>query len=142
MTEKLIPTGPAEVTRNQDGQVVISIPINLKRRGGRKVIVAPPNTPQTPVPRSPADNPFIQALLRAHRWQRMLDGGKFRFLSDIAAREKLDTSYVSRIFNLTVLAPEIVEAILDDTLPEHITLFDLAVDPPRLWSEQRAKVGI
>lgn len=44
--------------------------------------------------------------------------------------------------NLTVLAPEIVAAILDDALPNHITLFDLAVDPPALWEEQRGRVGL
>lgn len=47
---------------------------------------------------------------------------------------------VSRMVNLTALAPDIVAAILDDTLPNHITLFDLAVDPPALWDEQRARV--
>jgi hypothetical protein len=39
--------------------------------------------------------------------------------------------------NLTVLAPNIVEAILDDTLPDHLTLFDIAVDPAMLWEGQR-----
>ncbi|MBE0507625.1 MAG: hypothetical protein IBX50_13090 [Marinospirillum sp.] len=48
-------------------------------------------------------------------------------------------SYISRMVNLTTLAPDIVEAILDDQLPPNITLFDLAVDPPRLWSEQRER---
>ena len=36
----------------------------------------------------------------------------------------------------------IVVAILDDTLPNYVTLFDLAVDPPRLWKEQRALSGL
>jgi hypothetical protein len=43
--------------------------------------------------------------------------------------------------NLTTLAPDIVAAILDDTLPNHITQCDLAVDPPTLWDEQRARVN-
>jgi hypothetical protein len=42
--------------------------------------------------------------------------------------------------NLTTLAPDIVAAILDDALPNHVTLFDLAVDPPALWEEQRGRV--
>jgi len=49
----------------------------------------------------------------------------------------VDNSYVSRMVNLTTLAPDIVEAILEDALPDHLTLFDLAVDPPALWEEQR-----
>ena len=63
-------------------------------------------------------------------------------MKEIAAREEIDNSYVSRMVNLTTLAPDIVAAILDDALPNHTTLFDLAVDPPALWDEQRAPVGL
>ena len=58
-----------------------------------------------------------------------------------AAREGIDNSYVSRMVNLTTLAPDIVAAILDDALPNHVTLFDLAVDPPALWDEQRERIN-
>jgi hypothetical protein len=51
-------------------------------------------------------------------------------------------SYVSRMVNLTALAPEIVAAILDETLPADVTLFDLAVDPSALWEEQRRRIGM
>lgn len=61
-------------------------------------------------------------------------------LRDLAAREGIDNSYVSRLVNLTTLAPDIVAAILDEALPNYITLFDLAVDPPALWAEQRIRV--
>jgi hypothetical protein len=44
--------------------------------------------------------------------------------------------------NLTTLAPDIVAAILNDTLPNHVTLFDLPVDPPALWDEQRGRAGL
>lgn len=56
--------------------------------------------------------------------------------------EGIDNSYVSRMVNLTTLAPDIVAAILDDALPNHITLFDLAVDPPALWDEQRSRLTV
>ena len=61
-------------------------------------------------------------------------------LKEIVTREGIDNSYVSRMVNLTTLAPDIVAAILDDALPNHITLFDLAVDPPALWDEQRKRL--
>jgi hypothetical protein len=70
----------------------------------------------------------------------MLESGEAKSLKEIATREGIDNSYVSRMVNLTTLAPDIVAAILDDTLPNHITLFDLAVDPPALWDEQRARM--
>ncbi len=63
-------------------------------------------------------------------------------MKEIAAREGIDNSYVSRMANPTPLAPDIVAAILDDTLPNHVTLFDLAVGPPALWDEQREQVGL
>ena len=43
---------------------------------------------------------------------------------------------------MTTLAPDIVAAILDDALPDHITLFDLAVGPPALWDEQLGRVRL
>jgi hypothetical protein len=80
------------------------------------------------------------ALARGHRWLAMLESGEAGSLREIADKEGVDNSYVSRMINLTCLAPDIVAAILDDTLPDHVTLFDLAVDPPRLWAEQRARL--
>jgi hypothetical protein len=44
--------------------------------------------------------------------------------------------------NLTALAPDIVAAILDNTLPETLTLFDLAVDPPAVWDEQFSRIAV
>lgn len=68
------------------------------------------------------------------RHQKTGEAGSLR---EIADKEGVDNSYVSRMINRTCLAPDIVAAILDDTLPDHVTLFDLEVDPPRLWEEQR-----
>ena len=83
-----------------------------------------------------------QALVKGHRWLAMLDSGKAKSLKEIPAREGIDSSYVSRMVNLTTLAPDIVAAILEDALPSHITLFDLAVDPPPLRDEQRERVSL
>ena len=77
-----------------------------------------------------------------NRWLAMLESGEAKSLKEIATREGIDNSYVSRMVNLTTLAPDIVAAILDDALPNHVTLFDLAVDPPALWDEQRARLTV
>lgn len=53
----------------------------------------------------------------------------------------MDRAYVSRMMNLTTLAPAIVAAILDETLPPEVTLFDLAPGTPLLWDEQRKRIG-
>jgi len=70
----------------------------------------------------------------------MLESGEVKSLSEIARKEGVDSSYVSRMVNLTILAPDIVVAILDGTLPPDLTLFDLAVDPPSLWEDQMGRI--
>jgi hypothetical protein len=72
----------------------------------------------------------------------MMESGEVSTLTEIAKKEGIDNSYVSRMVNLTTLAPDIIDAILLNELPDHLTLFDLAVDPPALWDEQRARLEI
>lgn len=60
--------------------------------------------------------PLQLALARGHRWLAMLESGESRSMKEIAQREEVDGSYVSRMVNLTTLAPDIVVAILDETL--------------------------
>ncbi len=70
----------------------------------------------------------------------MLESGEAKSLREIASLEGVDNSYVSRMVNLTTLAPDIVDAILQNALPDHLTLFDLAVNPPAMWDEQRKRL--
>ena len=113
----------------------------IKRRSGRKLVTLP-NGETAPVrPWDVAPTSIQLALARGHRWLAMLESGEAKSLKEIATREGIDNSYVSRMVNLTTLAPDIVAAILDDALPNHVTLFDLAVDPPALWDEQRARLA-
>lgn len=85
----------------------------------------------------PANPSAAGAGSRAPLWLQMLETGEVSSLREIAQLEGLDNSYISRMVNLSTLASGIVEAILDDCLPPNITMFELAVDPPRLWDEQR-----
>jgi hypothetical protein len=81
--------------------------------------------------------PMQLALARGHRWLAMLESGEAKSITELAAREKIDNSYMCRMLNLTTLAPDIVAAILDETLPPHVTVHELAISPPVLWEEQR-----
>ena len=60
---------------------------------------------------------MVKALARAFRWRKMLDTGVHATLEDLARAKGVAPSYVSRILRLTLLAPEIVEAILDGRQP-------------------------
>lgn len=127
-------TGEAQYLPASDGSLTIRVPIRIRRLGGRKEIQHPAGAHHGRV------TPLQSALARGHRWQAVLDSGKVKTLKELAERENVDPSYVTRMVNLTLLAPDIVEAILDDTLPDHVTLFDLAVDMPSLWDEQRQRI--
>jgi hypothetical protein len=55
----------------------------------------------------------MKALARAHRWQRMLESGEYGTLAELSAAEQISRSYICRVLRLTLLAPDIVERILD-----------------------------
>lgn len=63
-----------------------------------------------------------QSLARAHRWQRMLESGECTSITELAAAENVDRSYLCRVLWLTLLAPEIVEAIVEGRQAEGMTL--------------------
>ena len=75
-------------------------------------------------------------LARGHRWLWQIESGKVANLMALVKAENIDNSYVSRMVNLTTLAPDIQAAILDETLPDMVSLFDLAVDTPLIWEQQ------
>ena len=88
----------------------IHVPFRIVKRGGRKEMILPPDA-SAERPRS--DNTLIKALARAFRWKRMLESGEFATIGDLASKEGIAPSYMTRVLRLTLLAPNIVEAILD-----------------------------
>lgn len=132
--------GKATLTPASDGGMTIAVAIRIKQRSGRQLVSMPGAEAEAPRPWDNRPSALQQALARGHQWLSWLESGEASSLADIAKRVGVDNSYVSRMVNLTLLAPDIVHAILEDTLPEHITLFELAVDPPVLWEQQRIRL--
>ena len=132
-------TGDPMLVRAMDGAVTVSIPIRIRRVSGRKQVMVPPGVSATAIG-EPVQTALQIALARDHRWLRQIECGKVANLSAIAKLENVDRSYISRMVNLTTLAPDIQAAILDETLPDSVSLFDLAVDMPVGWAEQRKRV--
>jgi hypothetical protein len=83
------------------------------------------------------DDTLVKALARAHRWRRMLEEGEYVTLRDLARREDIGWSYISRLLRLTLLAPDITERILDGQQPRKVTLAELMKPLPMAWEEQR-----
>ncbi len=79
---------------------------------------------------------MVKALARAFRWRKMLDDGVHATLVDLARAKRLPPSYVSGILRLTLLAPEIVEAILDGRQPGDLQLENLMQGMPIDWAQQ------
>lgn len=122
-----------------DGRTVtVRVPISIRRRGGRKLVVAPSGVDPWAPPRARIDNTMVKALARAHRWRRMLESGAFATVQDLAAAEKINPSYIARILRLTLLAPDIVEAVLDGRQPVGLQLDDLLARFPVEWERQKS----
>ena len=91
-------------------------------------------------PRPRIDSALVKALARAHRWQRMLESGECGSLTELAAAEKIDRSFLCRVLRLTLLAPDLVEAIMDGRQPAGLQLDDLLGGFPLEWERQRRPV--
>ena len=128
--------------RVDDDGVVVHIPMKFKRRGGRKEIIVPQGCVSTAPEKSPIQRPLVVALARAFRWQELLESGKVASIAALAKQLKVDRAYVSRILGLTLLAPDIVRAILDGNEPSGLSLARLTKPFPVLWEEQRREMGI
>ena len=119
-----------------DQTTTVTVPFTIRKRGGRKLILTPDGTPASPPTRSRPDGALIKALARGFRWQKMLREGDYQTLEDIADAENINPSYVSRLLRMTLLAPEIVEAILAGRQPEGLTM-SRAIRPFALeWQRQ------
>jgi len=124
-----------------DGTILsVHVPIKLRRRGGRKLIIGAPGAPcAQPAAPQPA-SPLIKAVARAHRWKRLLESGQCSSIIELAKAERVDLTYARRLLKLTLLAPDIIEAILNHRLPRGIGLPEFFKPWPALWDEQRAQL--
>jgi hypothetical protein len=120
--------------------LTIRIPMRLRRRGGRKLIMTPEGSAApTPTPRR--DETLVKALVRAHRWRRRIESGRAKSITDLAEQEGVTDAYVCRLLPLTCLSPDIVETILDGRQPKGGRLAEMLGNGPLAWEEQRANWG-
>lgn len=120
-----------------DGQTLtVRVPLTSRRRGGRKQVVTPDGATWA-ASKPQVDNTLVKAVARAHRWKRMLEQGDYGSLTELAQAEKINLSYVGRVLRLTLLAPDIVESILDGRQPPSWQLELLLKPFSADWSEQR-----
>ena len=112
--------------------VTIHIPFRVVKRGGRKEMQLPEGAPTQRRP----DSALVKALARAFRWKRMLESGEFATIAELAAREGITVSYLTRLLRMTLLAPDLVVAILDGRQGLEVTLARLMEPFPAEWADQ------
>ncbi len=119
------------------GALTVTVPMTFRKRGGRKLVTSLIGVDAWAPPRARVDSAVVKALARAHRWQKLLDDGRYQTVRDLAAAENINPSYVARVLRLTLLAPTLVVAILDGKHdPERVTLDRLMEPFSVVWSEQ------
>ena len=120
--------------------LTVRVPLAVRKpRGGRKVILTPGGI--APRGASAADTTLVKALSRAFRWRKILETGRYGTIDELAAAEKINSSYVSRLLRLTLLAPDIVHAIMDGRQLEGMTLPGLMEVFSVEWERQSQHIG-
>ena len=94
----------------------------IRKHGGHKQVITPDGASARVSPRARIDSTMIKAMARGLRWRRLLENGSYSTIKELAVAEKINASYLCRVLRLTLLAPEIVEAILDRRQRDGMTL--------------------
>lgn len=115
--------------------VTVHVPFRLVKRGGRKEMQMPDGASS----QRKMDNTLVKALARAFRWKRMLESGEFTTMAELAEHEGIAPSYMTRVLRLTLLAPCIVEKILDGRFERGVTLVHL-LEPFSLEWQAQSKI--
>jgi hypothetical protein len=116
--------------------ITVRVPLKIRHRPGRKTVVTPAQE-GVPAMTTRADPALVKALARAFRYQRLLDEGRYASISEMAAAERIERGYLGSLLRLTLLAPDIVEAVLDGRIPRGLDLPQLLEPIPTEWAVQR-----
>lgn len=118
--------------------ITVTVPIQFERRGGRKRVITP--VPYA-APPPKYDNALVKAIARAHRWRRLIETGEYSSITELAKAEKINQSYACRLFRLTLLAPDIVEQILNGKQKNKLQLRRLLRPLPAEWARQNCELS-
>lgn len=127
--------------KQSDQGVRVHVPMTFRKRSGRREIIVPDGLGSTQNSTPDYHEALVIAISRAHRWKRMLDEGRYGSISELAQAVKMNRHYLARLLRLTLLAPDIIEAILDGREPEDFSLNKMVGEIASLWKEQRVEYG-
>jgi hypothetical protein len=128
-------------TISRDGRTIsVHIQISMHLQGGRKQVVTPADAAPWTSRASRIDSTLVKAVVRAHRWRDMLESGHYATVRELAKAESINESYLSRVLRLTLLAPDIIQDILEGQQSVDLELDDLLEPIPPDWAQQRAQL--
>jgi site-specific DNA recombinase len=116
----------------------LSIEAKRKRFGGEIHLVVPPNSNLAIAHPKPS---LIKAIARAHGWYEKVIQGNPLDMRSLAQQVGLTVRYVGKVFQCALLAPDIIESILDGRQPYDLTFAKLCQHVPLSWAEQRERFG-
>lgn len=125
------------------GRSVTFVPLTIKRRHRTKLIVPPAGAAVAGAPTS-MDLPLVRTLGKAFYWERLIEIGEVANATELARLFKLEPGWVAEVLRMTLLAPDIVRAIVDGRQPRHLNLHAVRgrqKEVPLDWEEQRRLFG-
>ena len=117
--------------------ITVRVPLKVRRRPGRRMVVTPVSlgSDDNVIP-THADPAVVKALARAFRYQKLLEDGRYASISEMAAAERLERGYLGSLLRLTLLAPALVEQLMEEMVRPAPTLIDLLKPLPVAWDDQ------
>ena len=118
--------------------ITVRVPIVFRRRSRGKSVISPGGSLSVAASHARNNTAIVRAIVRAFRWRKLIETGVYSSLADLAAVERVNDSYASRVVRLTLLSPDIVEAILSGRNEPSHGIARLVTPLPLSWEEQRS----
>ena len=118
--------------------ITVRVPLKIRRRPGRKTVVTPVAAEGDDAAiATRADPALVKALARAFRYQKLLDEGRYGSISEMAAAERIERGYLGTLLRLTLLAPALVEELMEGRAGSAPSPPKLLQPFPEIWEYQR-----
>lgn len=138
----MIKTGKAEISLLDNGNLCISVPIIIKLKHGRKVIIAPQSLAGKVLGgENPVNESLALMLARGYAWMKMLDEGKIHDIQELVEKTGYHRTHVWRILMTANLSPALTEAVLNGTEPDGLSMQKIKSPIPEDWQMQEKLIG-
>jgi len=132
------------ITQIDDKTISIFVPMHIRKKRGYVTMILPEDAEEYQEVENPKNynEKLVKAFANAYKWNGMLKEKTVSSFNEIAELEKIDKSYIAKLFKLNYVAPDIVDAILKGNQPANLNLRDFTQKIiPDLWAEQREVFG-